>query len=261
VAAPASGNLAKRVASAAILAPLGLLALFIGGPLWDAVIALAAAGVAFEWSAICQRARAARAALIALSVVVTLAGALGQLRAAFAILALGMALLLAWRRGGSALSCGAAYVALPSLALVWLRAQPAGLAVVLMVMLTVWASDTGAYVAGRALGGPKLAPRISPSKTWSGAAGGLLAACVVGTLFGLDGRVLHPLPSGPAGAGLIAGLLGLTAQAGDLAESAAKRRFGVKDSGRLIPGHGGLLDRLDGLMAAAPAAAILLLVA
>ena len=261
MAAPASGNLAKRVASAAILAPLGLLALFIGGPLWNGVIALAAAGVAFEWSAICRRAPTARAALIALCVLVTLAGAVAQLRAAFAILALGMALLLVWRRGGSPLSCGAAYIALPSLALVWLRAQPAGLAIVLMVMLTVWASDTGAYVAGRAIGGPKLAPRISPSKTWSGAAGGLLAACLVGALFGLAGAVLRPLPSTPAGAALIACLLGLAAQAGDLAESAAKRRFGVKDSGRLIPGHGGLLDRVDGLMAAAPAAAVFLLVA
>ena len=257
---PGSGELAKRIASAAILAPLGLLALYLGGPFWDAVITLAAAGVAFEWSAICRRTMPARAALIGLCVLVTLAGATAHLRAAFAILAVGMALLLAWRRGGSALSCGAAYVALPSLALIWLRALPAGLAVVLLVMLTVWASDTGAYVAGRALGGPKLAPRISPSKTWSGAAGGLLAACLVGALFGVVGAVLHPLPSGTAGAALIAGLLGLAAQAGDLAESAAKRRFGVKDSGRLIPGHGGLLDRLDGLMAAAPAAAVFLLV-
>ncbi|HET9020103.1 MAG TPA: phosphatidate cytidylyltransferase, partial [Acetobacteraceae bacterium] len=105
----------------------------------------------------------------------------------------------------------------------------------------------GAYLSGRLVGGARLAPRISPGKTWSGAIGGLLAAALVGAAAG-----------GGRGA-LVAAVLSVVAQAGDLAESAAKRRAGVKDSGRLIPGHGGVLDRLDALLAAAPAAALLAL--
>ena len=127
------------------------------------------------------------------------------------------------------------------------------------MVLVVIASDSAAYLAGRAIGGPKLAPSISPGKTRSGSAGGLLGAGLVGALLAW----LLPAPPGIAAAaslarGLGAGLLlGLVAQAGDLAESAFKRRCGVKDSGRLIPGHGGLLDRFDGLLAAAPIAALL----
>jgi phosphatidate cytidylyltransferase len=130
-------------------------------------------------------------------------------------------------------------------------------------VLVVWSSDSFAYLAGRALGGPKLAPRISPGKTWSGSAGGLVGAMLVGGALAL----LLPSPPGagdglPALRGVGAGLLlGLVSQAGDLAESAFKRRSGVKDSGRLIPGHGGLLDRFDGLLAAAPVAALLSLAA
>ncbi len=257
-----SGELVKRITSAAILAPAGLLALVTGGVCWDVVIAIAAGCVGLEWSGICRRGSTARAALIGLCVLVIACAAAGLLRPAFALLAAGMALLLAWPRAGAALSCGAAYVALPGVALVWLRAQPGGMAIVLLVMLTVWFSDTGAYVAGRLFGGPKLAPSISPSKTWSGAAGGLLAAGMLGAAFAASvPRHLLPALHGEAKTALVAGLLGIASQLGDLAESAAKRRFGVKDSGRMIPGHGGLLDRVDGLMAAAPAAALLLLLA
>ena len=125
---------------------------------------------------------------------------------------------------------------------------------VLLVLLATIASDTGAYLAGRRFGGPKLAPRLSPKKTWSGAAGGLVAATLVGAVVGIVAPHRHFL-----GTALEAALLAIAAQAGDLAESAAKRRAGVKDSGQLIPGHGGVLDRVDGLMAAAPLAAVLVL--
>ncbi len=160
-----------------------------------------------------------------------------------------LGLLDEWRRMARGVAAGAAgggWIVLAALALVWLRADPvAGRANVLMVLVAVWASDIGAYLAGRLIGGARLAPRISPGKTWSGAAGGLLAAAAAGAAIG-------------RGHGALAGaLLSVLAQAGDLAESAAKRRAGVKDSGALIPGHGGLLDRLDGLLAAAPAAALL----
>jgi phosphatidate cytidylyltransferase len=126
---------------------------------------------------------------------------------------------------------------------------------VLWLFVTVWASDTGAFVTGRAIGGPRLWPRLSPSKTWSGAVGGLIATALVGGLAALWAGAAATLlvPAGIA--------LGIAAQAGDLAESLAKRRFGVKDSGGLIPGHGGLLDRLDGMLAAAALLSLMTLAA
>ena len=155
-----------------------------------------------------------------------------------------------WRRlrrgGGMLILALGALIVLAAWALIWLRADAAaGRANVAFVVGVVWASDIGAYLAGRLIGGPRLAPQVSPGKTWSGAAGGLVAAAALGAVVGR-------LP----GAG-VAAVLSVVAQAGDLAESVAKRRAGVKDSGALIPGHGGLLDRLDGLLAAAPAAALL----
>lgn len=159
-----------------------------------------------------------------------------------------------------ALAGGVVYFGPALLALLWLRADPlAGRGNVLFVMLVVWASDIGAYLAGRALGGPKLAPRISPGKTRSGALGGLVGAALVG----LAAAMLGPGASrgwAAAGHAVAAALaLGVASQIGDLLESGLKRHFGVKDSGRLIPGHGGLLDRLDGLLLAAPLAAVLAL--
>jgi phosphatidate cytidylyltransferase len=150
----------------------------------------------------------------------------------------------AWLR-----AAGVPYVGLAAAALVWLRFDPAvGRMNVLFVVLMVWASDIGAYLVGRFAGGPKLAPSISPGKTWSGAIGGMATAILVGAA----------LASGSlARVALVAAGLSVVSQLGDLLESALKRRFGVKDSGRLIPGHGGLLDRLDGMLTAAPAAALL----
>ncbi len=150
------------------------------------------------------------------------------------------------KREPGALIAGLLYSGLAILALGWLRMDSAaGRSILLFLLLVVWSSDVGAYVAGRLIGGRKLAPSISPGKTWSGAAGGLAAAIVVG--FG--GALLWHGPVFPAVLAALA--LGVASQLGDLLESGAKRRFGVKDSGKLIPGHGGLLDRLDGLMAAA----------
>jgi phosphatidate cytidylyltransferase len=125
----------------------------------------------------------------------------------------------------------------------------------LFLVVVVWATDVGAYLVGRVIGGVKLAPKISPGKTWSGSAGGLLIGAFTGALMtrgihGIDWWAVIP-----------AGLLSFFAQAGDLLESAVKRRLGVKDSGATIPGHGGLFDRLDGFLAAAPLAALLALYA
>jgi phosphatidate cytidylyltransferase len=128
-----------------------------------------------------------------------------------------------------------------------------GRANVTFLFLVVWASDIAAYLAGRSLGGPKLAPGISPNKTWSGAVGGLIGASAVGL-----GAALLLGPGGsPARMVLVSAMLGIATQSGDMLESWIKRRFGVKDSSGLIPGHGGLLDRLDGVLAAAPLAALI----
>lgn len=126
-----------------------------------------------------------------------------------------------------------------------------GLVAILFLFAVVWGADIGAYFAGRTLGGPKLAPRISPNKTWSGLIGGLIAAILAGA--GLLAAVGIPVKFPHL---LIAGVLALISAAGDLFESAFKRRFGVKDSGRWIPGHGGFLDRLDGFVFAVIAAAV-----
>ena len=196
-----------RIASAAVLAPLGLGAIWVGGWWFAAVTVASGLGIAWEWFRMC--------------------------RAHFLELTLGVT-----------------YVACAVAGLVWLRGDLlVGRSNIVFLVLVVWASDIGAYATGRWIGGAKLAPAISPGKTWSGAAGGLVAAVLVG--------VAGSSAGGYAWGGMLAGGFGLLAQSGDLAESALKRRFGVKDSGTLIPGHGGLLDRLDGHLAVAGVATII----
>ncbi len=151
------------------------------------------------------------------------------------------------------LAAGILYVCVPVMALLYLRGAPGqGLLLAFWSLALVWATDIGAYFAGRAIGGPKLAPRISPSKTWAGLGGGVLAALLTGFL-------LHRFADLPIQLAAASGLLAVAAQLGDLLESAMKRRAGVKDSGTLLPGHGGVMDRLDGVVAAAPLAALLYL--
>jgi phosphatidate cytidylyltransferase len=152
-------------------------------------------------------------------------------------------------------SAGIVYIALPVAALIWLREQDQGRVTTFWLLLAVWSTDSAAYAAGRLIGGWRLMPSVSPNKTWAGLVGGIAGAALVGAALGLalgfDASLLA----------LAGAALALVAQGGDLMESAIKRRFGAKDSGRLIPGHGGLLDRIDGLMTAAPAAAAMCLAA
>ena len=155
-----------------------------------------------------------------------------------------------WHRmsGGSPrmMLIGLVYIGPGALALLWLRGDGlVGLWNVAFVFAVVWASDIGAYVVGRLVGGAKLAPSISPGKTRSGSVGGTMAAVFVGIAFGGGWAVT------------VAVVIGMSAQVGDLLESGIKRHFGVKDSGWLIPGHGGVLDRVDALLTAAPVAALI----
>ena len=150
---------------------------------------------------------------------------------------------------------GVLYISLPMLALVWLRALPEdGLALTLWLFFVVWTADVAAYFVGRAVGGPRLAPSVSPGKTWSGFCGGVAGAILMGALVtAVNGpfRLVMAL--------FLAAGMAIVAQIGDLTESALKRGAGVKDSGALIPGHGGLFDRIDGLLFAAPVLAIIAL--
>jgi phosphatidate cytidylyltransferase len=240
-----------------VLAPLALLCAWLGAEAWTALLAVAAAGLAWEWVELCGRRPAAWPGMLVPLAVLTAGAVAAANREGLAVLLVAAGTLATWIAGGqwrrSPLALGVPYVGLAGVALIWLRGDGyAGRANVLFLILLVWASDVGAYAAGRLIGGPRLAPLVSPSKTWAGALGGLLAAALIGAL------VAAAVGAGRAGqAALVAAGLGIACQAGDLLESWAKRRFGVKDSGRLIPGHGGLLDRLDGLLAAAPTAALL----
>jgi len=151
------------------------------------------------------------------------------------------AILLAVVTFSARLGAGMLYVVLPAMAIIFLRQQENGIALTLWMLVIVWATDIGAYFAGRAIGGPKLAPKISPNKTWAGLVGGMLAALVIGLAIAWSTGLPHML-------WLLGAPLAVAAQAGDLFESWLKRISGVKDSGRILPGHGGVLDRLDGVV-------------
>ena len=252
-------DLGPRVLSALVLIPLTLLAIWLGGFIFAAGVAVIVIGLAAEWLDLCgMRGKGYAMLPFAALPVAVLVTAWGL--PAVALVLLFVATIGAGFAGGISmkrpLGFGISYLGLGAVALVWLRQSPqAGLANVLILLLIVWANDIGAYAAGRAIGGPKLAPSISPGKTWSGAAGGFLSAALVGLAACLILGGNHPRR-----VVAIALLIGLTAQLGDLFESFLKRHFGVKDSGSLIPGHGGLLDRLDAVLAAAPVGALLALV-
>ncbi len=166
-------------------------------------------------------------------------------------LVFGMAIAVAVVARNAALGAGLVYVGLPILALLWLRQLPDnGLVLTFWALSLVWATDIGAFFAGRAIGGPKIAPTISPSKTWAGLFGGMAMAMLLAWVF-------HRWLALPISLVWATPILAIAAQVGDFFESWMKRRAGVKDSGTLLPGHGGVLDRLDGVVTVAPLAALL----
>ncbi|MFO1059592.1 MAG: phosphatidate cytidylyltransferase [Dongiaceae bacterium] len=253
--------LRKRIISALVLIPLALAGAGLGAGYFAALVALFGAAMAWEWVRVCNRGTFPPGGVVAVLAVpaAVLALHLSAGAAALALLAGGAVLAgLAGLPGRRALwhGLGVLYVGLPCLALLWIRDDPeSGLPTLLWTLVLVWSVDTGAYIAGRGIGGPKLAPRISPNKTWAGLAGGVVAAVVMAALaaLGLGFGALWPVAA-------LAALLAVVEQAGDLAESGFKRHFGVKDSSNLIPGHGGVLDRLDGLLAVSIAVAGLMMI-
>lgn len=247
----------KRLISSLVLAPPVLAAFYYGSPYANLLVVLAAALLAWEWARICDQGKIRLPGWVAIAaavLAVLIARDLYQVLLLF--IAAAVAIVLVGRRGATTpwILAGFAYVVTACLAILWLRNQGEnGALLLLWLLLVVWATDSFAYFSGRLIGGPKLAPWISPGKTWAGLAGGVLAAAAVGPAYV---SLVHLDASWP-GLALLGGLLALAAQAGDLMASALKRRFGVKDSSNLIPGHGGLLDRVDGLMSASIALAVL----
>jgi phosphatidate cytidylyltransferase len=261
-AEPVARNLLIRVIVALVLAPTAIAMAYVGGSLWTALVTLAAIGLYVEWLAIVGKGRSTRV-VVAGSAALAIAGlclALGRIEASLVVLLLGLVAVGAVtpeRRIWAITGFG--YAAAAELASILLRLDPKmGFTALMFVLLVVWATDIGGYFAGRGIGGPKLWPRVSPKKTWAGALGGFVASLVVAAGFAaLDPNKADPqlmLKITPLL--LLGAILSIASQLGDLFESAVKRRFGVKDSSHIIPGHGGLLDRLDGFVAAVALAGI-----
>ncbi len=245
---PASRNLLMRVLAALVLAPLAIAIAWVGGKLWAFLVTVASIGLFLEWLMIvgAWRRSAAVATGVAVLAVAGYSIATGRFSVAAAATLVGIAAALLtsgaqrlWVAGGLV------YAALPLASSVMVRQDGRdGFVALIFVLLVVWVTDIGGYFAGRGIGGPKLWPRVSPRKTWAGALGGLGGSLVVAGVAAAAGI-------GRAGTLLaLAAALSVVSQLGDLFESAVKRRFGVKDSSQIIPGHGGLLDRLDGFIAA-----------
>ncbi len=256
-------NLGVRAASAAILIPAAVAAVYFGGWVLLLLAAVSVALLALEWGGMSAPGAPTRvAAAVAAGVLVALFSAYyGHYRTAWILAGLGSIVAAIVGRSVSErpadTAYGVIYIAPAAISLFWVRAMPHGISWTIMLFAVTWAADIFAFAVGNALKGPKLWPRFSPNKTWSGFFGGLagamLAAMVVSRFTDAKLTFFWAAMVGLSG--------GLATMAGDLWESMLKRRFGVKDSGDLIPGHGGLLDRVDGLMFAIVVVAVARLLA
>lgn len=254
-----SANLKSRIVSGTLLAAVALALAWAGPMPFAALVLVVALFISWEWGGMVRGVSADLAFLVH---AVAVAAAVALTAAGYA--ALGLAVLvtaaiilvpLVFGRGARLSALGVFYVGLPAVSLLWLRLDaPYGLAAVLLVFAIVWSSDIAAFAAGRLIGGPKLWPRISPNKTWAGLIGGVSAGAAAAGIVALFLAEASPLRLTLTGLGL-----SLVAQVGDLAESALKRLFGLKDASDLIPGHGGFMDRMDSIIAVAVAAALLAL--
>jgi phosphatidate cytidylyltransferase len=248
-------ELALRVVSALVLAPLAVGVAYIGGWPFALFWGAAAIGVLWEWTSLvagADRWSVLMAGAVSLALALALAHT-HHLVAGIIVLAMGALAVaaLAPTERRIWVACGIPYAGALGMAPIVLRSDERGFLVIMLLFAIVWATDIAGYFAGRALGGPKLMPQVSPKKTWSGALAGAVAAILVAVAIAKFAGLVGLVPIA-----VLAILLSVVAQAGDLFESALKRRFGVKDSSQLIPGHGGLMDRLDGFVAAALLAAL-----
>jgi len=232
-----------RTVSGMAMGAIAATAIYLGGHAFWLLLAVGGVIMQHEWADLVQRPNNRKLAMFALFVPISI---MSPFAAGPGFLALGLiaaaAIFVMVVDRGWALASGVLYSGLPVLALLYLRGDPDdGLWLALWAMALVWATDIGAYFAGRAIGGPKLAPGISPNKTWAGLIGGMVAALGIGL-------VMHIHTGLPAFLVFASPVLAILAQCGDLLESGMKRKAGLKDSSNLIPGHGGVLDRVDGLV-------------
>lgn len=253
-------GLRTRTIFGALMAAIALAAIFLGDVVFAALIGAGAVILGWDWVRLCGEGRFGRTGMLVAatlaaicvfaffdSVPLALAGSVAGAGAVYVTARLGARVRPLWA------AAGMIYIGVPVVALIWLRGHEwSGERLILWLMLSVAATDIGAFFAGRLIGGPRLAPRISPKKTWAGLGGAMVASAAIGVGFGWwDMQAPSALVLAVAGA-----ILAVVAQIGDLGESWVKRRFGAKDSSQLIPGHGGLLDRVDGLIVAAAALAL-----
>ena len=248
-----------RVVSSLIMAPVVLSAIYFGWPWFALLLVLTASLMAWEWEHMLAQKTTAYAVLLgslSVMVAITFGASYEVMTGTVGVSAL---LILAYYRRKDDphpffRAFGVPYICAPMTACAWLVTMgEEGPRIMIWLAMLVWATDMGGYAFGSAIGGPKLAPRISPGKTWSGAAGGLLLALALSWAMRFFGFIT-------AGAEVyaITAVLSVVAQIGDLFESWMKRRLFIKDSSNLIPGHGGIFDRVDGLMFAAPALAAII---
>lgn len=254
-------SLIPRIISALVLAPIVLGAVYVGGVSLSLLLALVGAIVAWEWTRLTVSSPNLTHFLFPCFVGALLplmAGwelqSSGEMVLSFSALAAGAALaalsrqVIGPRDGWPAAALGVVYSGLPVLTIIALRAiDDFGALSLLLILLIVWGMDIGAYFAGKSIGGPKMAPRLSPNKTWAGLIGGMIAAGVIAVLVGtyFEFGTWWKLA-------LVGGVLGAWSQVGDVVESSLKRRAGAKDASGIIPGHGGVMDRVDGLWFAIP---------
>jgi len=236
-------DLATRSLIGGLLAIAAIAVLWLGGVVLWALLVIVSCIALIEWAGL-VRAHRARLGIGLIILLVGMSYALpllwGTDRATLALLLIA-AMAMALFPKAALTAVGVGYIGTAAISILYLREQPLGFALALWTLASVWATDIGAYFAGRAIGGPKLAPTISPNKTWAGLVGGMVAAGIVGAMIAKLGHL-------PTRTLWLAPLLAIAAQIGDLVESGMKRHVGVKDSGKILPGHGGLLDRIDGML-------------
>ena len=258
---PISSELILRIKSGFVLAVISVTATYAGPQTFGLFIICASILMSWEW---CRVVRGRNFDAIFLLQMATVIGAGFLTLYGWPATAIGVIVAMTWmsfwvhdwlglKTDTWWSAAGFYYAGLPTVALIAIRQDPDyGFYAILYLFFVVWSADTGAFFAGRAIGGPKLAPIISPNKTWAGLFGGAITAGVAGTLFALWlGRTSVPMLA------FISVILAIVSQVGDLGESFLKRAFGMKNSSGLIPGHGGVLDRLDGLVFASMGAGLI----
>jgi len=237
-----------RALSALVMVPLAVSSLYVGGALFHGLVLAMACVMALEWSSVTSISQRGPMAPLVFVVALVVAVSVSNMQLSLVLWPIGALFLIFFAQPNrrQVHVMGYAYITIPALALISLRGEPTkGFSLLLILMVVVWCADTFAYLGGRLIGGPKLWPSISPSKTWAGAVAGFAAGL-------LGGYILCVLGYDVGSCLLVSAILALASIMGDLLESFFKRFYGQKDSSSFIPGHGGLLDRVDGIVVSAP---------